>query len=140
MNEQEMTRFCEKNAYARLTGIRVKEARPGYAVAEMPVRDEHKNPFGTVNAGAIFTLAETAFGMAANADGQVGLAVNLAISYFKPGLSGTLTAKARQVAPGRRLCSYLVEVFDDSGEMIASVQAMAYKKNTPLSDLPGWSS
>ena len=48
----------EKNALARLLGIEVTEIGEGAATCVMKVRDDHMNPFGTVNAGATYALAE----------------------------------------------------------------------------------
>ncbi len=88
------TLFAEKNTFSNVVGIEITELAPGSATCSMVIRDEHRNLFGTVNAGAIYTLAETTFGAAANSHGAVTVAVNLSISYLKPATTGTLTAIA----------------------------------------------
>lgn len=125
----------EKNAYAALLGIKVTHIALGSATCTMVVRDEHKNPFGTVNAGAIYGLAETAFGAAANAHGEATVAVNLSIAYLKPGLSGTLTATAKELSAGGRMASYSVQVHDEKGTLIADVQATGYRTQKPLEEI-----
>ncbi|QJT08352.1 PaaI family thioesterase [Oceanidesulfovibrio marinus] len=123
--------FARANAFAQLCGIEVVEARPGHAVTRMTLEDRHRNPFGTASAGAVFMLAETAFGMAINAElapGGQGVAVNLAISYLRPGVEGVLTATARRSASGGPLASYEVEVRNEEGEVIAHAQAMGFCK------------
>ncbi|BCS87912.1 PaaI family thioesterase [Pseudodesulfovibrio sediminis] len=125
----------EKNNFAALVGVEIVEVAPGTATCRMAVRDELLNPFGTVNAGAIYTLAETAFGAAANSHGNVALAVNLSIAYLKPGKSGTLTARAEELSAGGRMATYAVKVYDDADKLIADIQAMGYRMKKPLEDV-----
>jgi acyl-CoA thioesterase len=127
--------FKEKNRFAAHAGVEVVELSPGAATCRMTVRDEHQNPFGTVNAGAIYTLAETAFGAAANAHGNVALAVNLSIAYLKPATGKELTATARELSAGGHMATYSVRVTDETGKLIADVQAMGYRTKIPLEDV-----
>jgi len=125
----------EKNAFGRFVGVEIVEVSPGAATCRMIVRDEHKNPFGTVNAGAVYTLAETAFGAAANSHGNVALAVNLSIAYLNPATGPVLTATAEELSAGGHMATYSVKVADDSGKIVADVQAMGYRMKKPLEDV-----
>lgn len=127
--------FNASNPFARDLGIEVAEVGNGFARCRLHVRERHLNPFGTANAGAIFSLAETAFGVAANAAGNVALAVNLSISYLAPAGPGELAAEAREIAAGGPLASYAVLVTDAAGVTVAQAQAMAYRKKQPLAEL-----
>jgi acyl-CoA thioesterase len=136
MNCQEIQRlFNAENRFAVHAGVEVTEVSPGAAVCRMAVSEEHLNPFGTVNAGAIYTLAETAFGAAANAHGNVALAVNLSIAYLKPATGRELTATARELSAGGHMATYSVRVTDESGKLVADVQAMGYRTKIPLEDV-----
>lgn len=46
--------------FNNFVGVRITELTREYAVAELPVRDELMNHFGTVHAGALFLAAEVA--------------------------------------------------------------------------------
>ncbi len=136
MNCQEVKRLIEeKNKFSRLLGIEITEIGPGSATCTLAVKDEHLNLFGTVNAGATYGLAETAFGAAANAHGLATVAVNLSIAYLNPATGGTLTAKAKELSAGGRMVTYSVQVFDETGILVADVQAMGYRTKKPLEDL-----
>jgi len=129
------TLFEEKNSFSNMLGIEFAEMTPGSATCKMAIRDEHRNLFGSVNAGAIYTLAETAFGAAANGHGNVALAVNLSIAYLKPATNGTLTAKAEEISAGGCMATYSVKVYDDDNEIVADVQAMGYRMKKSLEEL-----
>jgi acyl-CoA thioesterase len=124
-----------RNRFGVLVGVEIVEVAPGVATCRMDVRDEHMNPFGTVNAGAIYALAETAFGAAANAHGNVALAVNLSIAYLKPATGKRLTATATELSAGGRMATYSVRVTDEAGALVADVQAMGYRTKTPLEEV-----
>lgn len=125
----------EKNAFSRFAGIEVVEVAPGSATCVMPVRDEHRNLFGTVNAAATYALAETAFGAAANSHGTATVAVNLTIAYTAPATGGLLTARAEELCAGKRMATYSVRVIDEDGTLVADVQAQGYRTGKPLAEL-----
>lgn len=136
MDRQDIQRLLsEKNAFAIHSGVEIVSITTGGATCRMTVRDEHLNPFGTVNAGAIYTLAETAFGAAANSHGNVTLAVNLSIAYLKPATGKELTAKAIELSSGGHMATYTVRVTDETGKLVADVQAMGYRTKIPLEDV-----
>lgn len=126
--------FEEKDHFSRLLGIELVEVAPGFARARMQISQRHNNCFGTAHAGAVFALADTAFGAAVNARGQLSLAVSINCHFLKPGRAGMLTATAREASPGPRLASYDLEVRDEDGELVAAFQAMAYRKKTSLAE------
>ena len=93
--------------------MKIEEVRPGFARVSMPLQDAYKNSMGAAHGGAIFSLADMAFGAAANADKEDGV-VNLtsSIEYLRPGLTGPLMAEAREVRAGGHILSYDVRIFD----------------------------
>lgn len=124
-----------KNRFAALLGITITDMGDGAATCVMPVRPEHGNLYGTVNAGAVYGLAETAFGAAALSRGQAVVAVNLTIAYVRPATGATLTARAEELSAGRHMVTYSVKVFDESGGLVADVQAMGYNTGKDLKNL-----
>ena len=125
----------EKNEFSKHLGIEVVEVSVGAATCTMTVCKEHLNLFGTVNAGAAYALAETAFGAAANSHGCATVAVNLSIAYLAPATGGTLTARAEELSAGGRMATYAVRITDEKGTLVADVQAMGYRTRKPLETL-----
>lgn len=136
MDCKEVARLIEeKNAFSRHLGITITDIGEGWATCAMEVRPEHLNLFGTVNAGATYALAETAFGAAANAHGCATVAVNLSIAYLNPATGKVLTAEAKELSAGGRMATYSVRVLDEAGTLVADAQAMGYRTKIPLDDL-----
>lgn len=127
----DMQWFLERDAFARHLGIRLLEAGPGYAKTAMDLADNLKNGAGIAHGGAVFTLADLAFAVAANSHGRLSLAVAAAISYVKPGTGKTLFAEAREVSLGGKMATYAITISNDAGDVVASFQGTVYRKNVP---------
>lgn len=127
-----LRKFFRRDRFAAAAGIRLEEARPGWARASMKVRDRHLNGADVVQGGAVFTLADLAFAVACNAHGLLALAVDVTISFLRPTRSGTLVAEAREVARSRRLSRCEIEVKDAGGELVALFHGTAFVKDEPL--------
>ena len=54
-------------------------------------------------------------------------AINCSISFFKGVKSGVLTATAREQYLGNRIAGYLLEVTDEAGALVASMQAQVFR-------------
>jgi len=127
----DMQWFLERDAFARLLGIRLVEAAPGYAKTAMDLTDDLKNGAGIAHGGAVFTLADLALAIAANTHGKLSLAVASSIAFVKAGTGKTLYAEAREVSLGGRMATYAVTISNDAGETLAAVQGTLYRKDTP---------
>jgi len=119
----------DKDEFAGRAGIQLLEASPGYAVAKMEVTPHHLNSVGTLHGGAIFTLADFVFAVASNTHGKIAMAINTEISFFKAVRSGTITAVAIEISLHEKLSTYLVEITDETGSLIAHFKGTAYRRS-----------
>jgi len=118
--------------FAALTGIKLTQLEPGHAIAKMEIADKHMNAANVVQGGAIFTLADYAMAAAANAHGQVALAINCSIDFFRPPRGEYLVAEANEVHLSARLATYSVEIRDDSDAVVALCKGTVYRKQEKL--------
>ncbi len=124
--------FLKDDRYAVFSGVKLIEARPGYAKTQMEVKPMHLNAGNVVQGGALFTLADLAFAAAANAYGVLSVSAETSIRFFKGVRQGVLTAVAKTVHLHIKLATFQVEIRDESGELVALFTATAYRKNVPL--------
>jgi acyl-CoA thioesterase len=115
--------------FAAHAGLELLAISPGQARAKLTLRPEHLNGLGSVQGGAIFTLADFAFAAASNSHGPIAVAINASITFMKAAQTGTLWAEAREVSKNFRLGSYTVEIKDDAGDVVALFQGLAYRKS-----------
>jgi len=109
-------------------GVELVEVGLGRAVAKMPIKPIHLNGMGSVQGGALFTLADLAFAAAANSHGQAAVGINCSINYMKAVSTGTLTAEAKEDSLNPKLGSYTVRIMNDEGDLVAIFQGLAYRK------------
>lgn len=129
--------FNNRDRLCMTLGIQVTDVSLGAASAAMTIEEKHLNGADVAQGGAIFTLADLAFGAAANSHGTLALGVNASIAFTKAATTGTLTAHARETAVSGPLATYVVEVKNEDGETIATFQGTAYRKREHL-DLSAW--
>jgi len=108
-NPGECIRVFNESEFARLLGMVITEARDGYARVAMDCAGK-ANPGGVAHGGAIFSLADQAFGIAANCAGVHRVAVSVSILYLIPA-TGTLAAVAERVQDNGITDTYRVMVY-----------------------------
>jgi acyl-CoA thioesterase len=137
-NVHELVRghFNTHDTFAVHLGIEVVEVKPGYARAVMPLETPQKNGVGLAHGGAIFGLADVAFGGACCSSGEVALGVVSSINYLAAGKTGPLTAEAKELRRSRKLGHYEVLVFDGDGVLMAACRATAYFRGDVFPGMP----
>lgn len=124
--------FTANDHFARHCGIELLSGSPGHARARMNIQPYHFNGAGTVHGGALFTLADFTFAVAANGAGRLALAINASTAFLQAVRAGTLEAEARELITNRRLGHYEVSITDQEGRLIAMFQGTAYRKEQSL--------
>ncbi len=102
--------------------IEVKEARPGYVVASMPVGPAQHQPYGLLHGGASVALAETvaSIGACLLPGGEVQKVVGLEINanHVRAVRSGVVTAVGEPLHRGRSTEVWSVEIRDEEGRLV----------------------
>ena len=96
---QQLQRLAAADAFARSLGIRFVNGGPGSATVTMTIGEQHLNFNGTCHGGAIFALADAAFGLASNSHGLVAAGIAAHITYqVAANLGDELLARATEVS------------------------------------------
>jgi acyl-CoA thioesterase len=128
----------KEEPFARLLGIELKDISPGHSIVEMVFRPEMENIHSMVHGGAIFALIDEAFETASNSHGTVAVALNMNITYISsPSVGTLLRAEAREVSLTHRTASYLINVIDAQRRLVATCQALVYRKDEKLPFIKG---
>jgi len=118
---RQVTRF-NKSAFAHMLGMIITEAADGYARVTMDSVGK-TNPHDVAHGGAIFALADQAFGIAANCAGTDRVAVSVHIQYLAPA-TGSLVAIARKKGDNGQYSLYTVMVYEGE-RVIAEFDGLA---------------
>ena len=123
----EIMRLATRDPFVNAVGIRVVDAGPGRATVALDIQPEHINFNGKCHGGAIFTLADTAFGLASNSHGLIAVGIDAHITYHVAADAGdTLTATAVEISRTRRIAVYRIEVTRGDGMLVAGFTGTVY--------------
>ena len=123
-----------REPFVQTLGMELVALEKGFSAVEMfYVPSRMDNLFGRAHGGAIFALIDEAFETVGQTDGTVAVAMNVNVTYVASPETGTkLRAEAREISQTKRTASYEIRVIDDSGQLIAICQALAYRTGKPL--------
>jgi len=131
----DLDRFVAQDAFARSLGVEVPEYGGGRATARLTVEPRHLNSAGTLHGGVIFSLADVAFAAASNSHGDLAVSIDAGISYFLAVSGGVVTAEAREVSRNPKLATYLIDVTDEAGRLVAHFRGTVYRKSAAIGDV-----
>jgi uncharacterized protein (TIGR00369 family) len=106
-----------------LLGIEVLELAGGVVRARLAVQEKHLAPNGSLHAGAVVALADTACGygsILSLPEGGVGFTtIELKTNFLRTALKGTITCEARLAHGGRTTQLWDATVSDEDGRPLA---------------------
>ena len=121
--------FANDRFATEAAGVIIEEAGDKICRCSMKITPIHKNAAGGVMGGAIFTLADLTFAVAANFGGRMTVSISSNISFIGVCKGETLLSTARCVKSGRSTCFYEIEVDDDLGNKVAIVTITGFIKD-----------
>ena len=113
----DLAALAAADGLCRTLGITLLEGAPGHASVAMRVDARHLNFNGGGHGGAIFALADSAFGLASNSHGPLASGIDAHITYGHAVRAGDrLVARATELQRKRRIAVYRIDVTRDDAE------------------------
>lgn len=129
MNYKELAilNFSNDKYATEITGVIIEEVDRSYCKCKLDIFDKHLNTNGFVMGGAIFTLADYTFGIAANTPTSNCVTLTSSVSFTRPAKGPVLFAEAKCVKDGRRICYFDVTVTDLEKKIVASFSMSGFR-------------
>ena len=109
-------------------GVEIVQLEPGLARVSLKVQEHMLNFHDIAHGGVLFTLADTAFGLASNLRGEA-VALQVSTNFLKPARAGSiLTATAQELHLTRKTGIYEVTIKNEEGEALFFFRGTAYRK------------
>jgi acyl-CoA thioesterase len=126
----EIFQHLEQEPYAQFLGIKLLEMGEGTATAQLEIQDHMLNSHGTVHGAVIFAIADYVFAAACNSYGKTSVGLNTTVNFMAAGMKGSIIkATAVEEKKNHRTSWYKITV-ESNGELLASMEALAYRKNS----------
>lgn len=124
---KEAREFFYKDKFAVNTGVTLDKLTEDKAICSLMIDDEHKNAYGGVMGGVIFTLADFAFAVLSNQIHQLTVAQQVSINYLSAPKGDKLIAEATCRKNGRTSSIVIVNISDDVGCDVAQFVGTGFK-------------
>ncbi len=111
---------AEKEGFALHNGVTLTALEEGYCQCRAEMTEASLNPHGIAHGGLLFTLCDTAAGLAATATGRTVVTQSADIHFLRPGLGPVLIASARVVKKGHQTALCTAEVRDEQGQLLTT--------------------
>ncbi|MBR0473010.1 MAG: PaaI family thioesterase [Methanosphaera sp.] len=109
----------KEDKFATNMGAKIDELTEEYAVCSLELNDSHRNAYGGVMGGVIFTLADFAFAVLSNHIHSLTVAQSVNINYLSAAKGDKLIARATCRKSGRTTSIINVDISDDTGRDVA---------------------
>ena len=115
------------DAYSQWLGIEILECEIGRCKVAMTVRKEMLNSMNKAHGGITYSLADTAFGFAANTHGRFAVSIETSINHIEAVNEGDyLVAESVIEKVNNKLGFNIIEVKRDD-EMVALFKGVVYR-------------
>lgn len=120
--------------FAQTLNLTLEELDQGYSMVEMTYDPERMNNiYERAHGGALFGLIVEAFETACQTEGTIAVELNMNVTYVaSPKAGARLRAVARQISQTKKTASFDIKVTDETGALIASCSALAYRTGKPI--------
>ncbi len=124
---KEAKEYFKNDRFAANAGMQIDDLTEETSTCSLVLTDDHKNAYGGVMGGAIFTLSDLAFAVLANQIHNPSVASQVNINYLSATKGTKLFAKAKCLKNGKSTSVIQVDVTDDLGKYIACFMGNAFK-------------
>lgn len=113
--------------FATVNGMQIDELGDDWCVCSMALREDHRNAYGGVMGGVIFTLADFALAVTSNQIHSLSVAQQVNINYLNAPKGERLIARSECIKNGKTTTVVNVDVSDDAGRLVARFVGSAFK-------------
>ena len=122
-------KMLSQDAYSQWLGIEILECEIGRCKVAMTVRKEMLNSMNKAHGGITYSLADTAFGFAANTHGRFSVSIETSINHIEAVNEGDyLTAESVIEKVNNKLGFNIIEV-KRGDELVALFKGVVYRTN-----------
>jgi acyl-CoA thioesterase len=120
-------KMLSQDAFSTWLGIEIVEVQLGYCKLKMKVRKEMLNSMQKAHGGITYSLADTAFGFAANTHGKYAVSIETSINHIEALAEGDeLIAESTVAITKRKLGFHTVEI-KCNNQMVALFKGVVYR-------------
>ena len=110
-------------------GLYLVDTKENYVKIGVDITEKSLNPFGIIHGGLIYTLADSAMGIALATSGRKGVTINSNIDYLNPGKGTKLFSETEIIKDGKNIVVLRATINDENNTIIAISNGTYYILN-----------
>ncbi len=126
---EKVRKIFENDRFATENGAIIEEIGENSATCSLIITNSHRNAMGAVMGGAYFMLADFAFAVSANWAKMGCVSLRSDISFLGQAKGEKLIAKSKCIKKGKTTSLFCIDVFDELGNLTATVTTTGYHVN-----------
>lgn len=119
----EIFKNVEDEGFIKYNNIELVEANDNEVILKAELTKNSLNPYGIAHGGLIFTLGDTAMGIASRMTGRESVTLSSNVTYLKPGKGTYLIAKGKIIKDGKATCYLKADIYNDKDDLVATMDA-----------------
>ena len=124
---EEARDFFRGDTFAAVNGMVIDELGEDRAVCSMTLGENHRNAYGGVMGGVIFTLADFTFAVLSNQIHRITVAQQVSVNFLAPPKGDRLIARAAVKKTGQSSTVINVDVCDGTGREVMQFVGTGFK-------------
>ena len=128
MEDKIIEGFSKNEGFIKANGYKIVELNREHCLMEYKIKKDGLNPYGIVQGGVLYGLADTCAGALAFMTGCVPLTTNSSINYLSQATGNKIIAEATILKVGNKIGYYNVNIYDDNKVLVAQANVNMYLK------------
>ncbi len=124
------------DAFSQWLGIEILEVEKGRCKVGLTVRREMLNSMGKAHGGITYSLADTAFGFAANSHGKYAVSIETSINHIKAVSEGDFLVAESVIEKVNTKVGFNIVEVKRGAELVALFKGVVYRTSKDWSDSP----
>ena len=120
-------KMLSQDAYSQWLGIEILECEIGRCKVAMTVRKEMLNSMGKAHGGITYSLADTAFGFAANTHGKFAVSIETSINHIEAINEGDYLVAESVIENVKNKLGFNIIEVKRGDEMVALFKGVVYR-------------
>jgi acyl-CoA thioesterase len=120
-------KMLSQDAYSQWLGIEILESELGRCKVGMTIRKEMLNSMGKAHGGISYSLADTAFGFAANSHGKYAVSIETSINHIEALNEGDYITAVSVIEKVKNKVGFNIIEIKRGEELIALFKGVVYR-------------
>ena len=127
-------KMLSQDAFSSWLGIEILECEIGRCKVAMTIRNEMLNSMGKAHGGISYSLADTAFGFAANTHGKYAVSIETSINHIEALYEGDYLVAESVIENVKNKLGFNIIEVRRGEELVALFKGVVYRTNKDWSE------